>query len=149
MACLFLSHPYPKILMLLSVRFMCQQMKWGSKARANKSTTPRTALKEELPWLGFEPTLLSRQVLYYWATRATQLVGIQILNTIQHKANLGSHCVYTLTQYVGAVSPTFGTYHNSKFSLERGVRNRRPHKKLNGFIPHPSVKYSSNAVLRT
>ena len=30
------------------------------QGRANKSTTPRTALslEEELPWVGFEPTIL-------------------------------------------------------------------------------------------
>ena len=44
---------------------MCQQqgIEVERQGRANKSTTPRTALRfegkeEELPWVGFEPTTL-------------------------------------------------------------------------------------------
>ena len=54
---------------------------WGR--RANKSTTPRTALsKEELSLVGFEPTTLCSlgECSANWATRGTQLVGVQIYN---------------------------------------------------------------------
>ena len=77
---------------------MSQQL--GSKVerqgKANKPTTPRTALKEELPWVGFEPTTLGSlgERSTNLATRATQLVGVRIYNTTQHntKAHLKPLC---------------------------------------------------------
>ena len=77
------------------------------KAKTNMSTAPRTALFSRV---GFEPTTLCSLLGEHStnrATRATQLVGVRIYNTmyvyIQHKTNVASNrCAmaqYTLTQY--------------------------------------------------
>ena len=62
--------------------FSLTQNRYFSKEKKSKK-------EEELPWVGFEPTTLCSlgERSSNSATRETQLVGVRIYNTAQHKAS--------------------------------------------------------------
>ena len=105
MTCVYNSR-LETFILLLSMLYVKTKRYRKAKAQQTNQLHPGqlsfSREKEEMPWVGFEPTTLCSlgECSTNWATKATQPVGVQIYNTTQDKGKPQTTVLTTFTEIV-------------------------------------------------